>query len=116
MFSNDQNIETIGQLAEALKRYISLQGEYIKLGFVDKIVRLLTAAAISLIIVVLLMLILIYASFAVAYALAILVGHAVAFSIVAGGYLILLLLCLANRQRWIERPLVRFLADILMEK
>ena len=116
MFSTDQNIETIGQLAEAIKQYVGLQGEYLRLGLVDKIVRLLTAATIGLIIVVLLMLTLIYASFAVAYALAPVLGHAVAFGAVAGGYFIILLLCLAYRKRWIERPLVRFLASILMEK
>ena len=30
MFSNDQNIETIGQLVEVLKHYIGLQKEYVK--------------------------------------------------------------------------------------
>ena len=31
MFSNDQNIETIGQLIETLKHYAQTQGEYVKL-------------------------------------------------------------------------------------
>jgi len=35
---------------------------------------------------------------------------------VAATYFIILLLCVANRKRWIERPLVRLLASILMEK
>lgn len=70
MFSNDKNIETIGQLVEAIKQYIGLRGEYIKLNLVDKVVRILTIATISVIIAILLMLTLIYFSFAVAYALA----------------------------------------------
>ena len=116
MFSNDKNIETIGQLVEAIKQYIGLRGEYIKLNLVDKVVRILTIATISVIIAILLMLTLIYLSFAVAYALAPLMGHALAFGTVAAAYFIILLLCVANRKRWIERPLVRLLASILMEK
>lgn len=36
MFSNDKNVETIGQLVEVLKHYIGLQSEYMKLDVVDK--------------------------------------------------------------------------------
>jgi len=114
MFSNDKNIETIGQLVEVIKQYIGLRGEYIKLNLVDKVVRILTIATISVIIAILLMLTLIY--FSLAYALAPLMGHALAFGTVAATYFIILLLCVANRKRWIERPLVRLLASILMEK
>ena len=35
MFSNDKNVETIGQLVEVLKHYIGLQSEYMKLDVVD---------------------------------------------------------------------------------
>lgn len=42
MFSNDKNVETIGQLIEVLKHYIGLQSEFLKLDIVDKVVRLLT--------------------------------------------------------------------------
>lgn len=40
MFSNDRNIETIGELVEELKHYVGLQSEYLKLDVVDKVVRL----------------------------------------------------------------------------
>ncbi len=116
MFSNDKNIETIGQLVEAIKLYLALRGEYIKLNLVDKVVRILTIASIGMIIATLLMLTLIYLSFAVGYALAPILGNALAFAVVAAAYFIVLLLCVANRRKWIERPLVRLLAGILMEK
>ena len=61
------------------------------------------------------MLMLIYASFAVAYALEPLVGSAVAFCIVAGAYFVALILCVIFRKQWIERPLVKFLASVLMQ-
>ena len=49
MFSNDKNVETIGQLVEVLKHYIGLQTEYVKLDVVDKVVRLLTAITMTVV-------------------------------------------------------------------
>lgn len=43
MFSNDQNIETIGQLVELIRHYIGLQNEYLRLDVIEKVVRLITA-------------------------------------------------------------------------
>ena len=60
MFSNDKNIETIGQLVEVTKHYIGLQTRYAKLDVMVKIVRLLTVATMALLLSVLLMLALIY--------------------------------------------------------
>ncbi|SFG20764.1 phage holin family protein [Prevotella sp. KH2C16] len=116
MFSNDRNIETIGQLVEVLKHYIGLQSEYVKLDMAEKVVRLLTVATITVVISVLLMLTLIYFSFALAYALEPSMGLPWAFCVVGGVYLLVLILCVIFRHRWIERPLVHFLASLLMEK
>ena len=116
MFSNDKNIETIGQLVEVLKHYIGLQTEYVKLDVIEKIVRLLTVAAMTVVLALLLLLAVIYLSFSAAYALTPNLGAASAFGVVAGGYLFILLLCIIFRRQWIERPLVGFLANLLMEK
>jgi fatty acid desaturase len=116
MLSNDRNIETIGQLVEVLKHYIGLQKEYVKLDVIEKIVRLVTAATMVFILALLLLLTLIYLSFSAAYALAPTVGLGTAFCIVAGVYLFILILCVLFRKQWIERPLVKFLASLLMEK
>ena len=115
MFSSDKNIETIGQLIEAIRHYIGLQTKYAKLDVIEKIVRLLTAF-VMMITLVLLMLMLIYASFAAAFALQPFIGAAAAFCVVAGTYFIALILCFAFRKQWIERPLVKFLASILMQE
>lgn len=116
MFSNDKNIETIGQLVEVIRHYVGLQGQYVKLDMAEKVVRLLTVAVITMVVAVLLLLTLIYFSFAAAYALEPCVGLAWAFCIVGGVYLLLLIVCVLFRHRWIERPLVRFLATLLMDK
>ena len=88
MFSTDKNIETIAQLIEVVRHYIGLQTKYMKLDVIDKIVRLLTA----------------------------LVGIAAAFACIAGAYFAVLLLFVIFRKKWIERPLVRFLASMLMQE
>lgn len=116
MFSNDKNIETIGQLVEVLRRYIGLQSEYMKLDAIEKFVRLMTTLIMAAVLSLLLVITLIYFSFAVAYALAPVTGTAWAFVIVALCYLLLLILFVLFRKRWVERPMVRFLASLLMEK
>lgn len=114
MFSNDQNIETIGQLVDTLRHYVVLQKEYVKLGTVEKTVRILTAIAITAIVSTLLVFVLIFASFAAAFALGPAVGQVAAFMIIAAVYLVILLLVLTFRKQWIEKPLVRFLAELLL--
>lgn len=118
MFSNDKNVETIGQLIEVLKHYIGLQSEFLKLDIVDKVVRLLTVITMTVVLLGLLTLTLIYLSFGAAFALADLIGGSLTFGfcIVAAVYLFILILFVIFRHKWIERPLVRFLASLLMEK
>ena len=130
MFSNDKNVETIGQLIEVLKHYIGLQSEFLKLDVVDKVVRLLTVIlggyelreglpviTMTVVLLGLLTLTLIYLSFGAAFALADLIGSLTfGFCIVAAVYLFILILFVIFRHKWIERPLVRFLASLLMEK
>lgn len=116
MFSNDNNIETIAQLVEAMKHYVGLQSEYIKLDVIEKTVRLLTVLIITAILFLLLVISLIYLSFAAAFALEPVTGRVGAFCIVGGVYLITLILFVLCRKRLIEKPLVHFLSDILMSK
>ena len=89
MLSSDNNIETIAQLVESAKRYIGVKSEYVKL---------------------------VYVSFAIAYALAPVVGTVWAFVIVAGVYLLLLILFVIKRRNWIEKPLVHFLSQVFLGK
>lgn len=115
MFSNDKNIETIGQLVEVLKHYIGLRTEYLKLDVVDKVVRLLTAITMCVVLLGLLCLAIIYLSFAAAFAIGNVLGNPIGFSIVAGFYILLLIVFVIFRHQWIEKPLVKFLASLLMQ-
>ena len=110
MFSNDQNIETIGQLVELIRHYIGLQNEYLRLDVIEKVVRLITALIMAAVVFLIILIIFIYLSFAAAYAMAPSLGHPAAFCIVAGFYIVVFLLFMAFRKSWVEKPLVRFLA------
>lgn len=116
MLSSDKNVDSIARLIEVVKDYVILQKEYTKLDIVEKLVRLLTAATFAIIMFVMVIAVLFYLSFAAVYWMAPFVGQAWAFAIVALFFLLALLLIAANRKRWIEQPLVRILASILLEK
>ena len=55
MLSSDKNVETIAQLIEVLKHYLGLQTEYAKLDAIDKVVRLLTAAALAIVFILIIL-------------------------------------------------------------
>ena len=114
MLSSDKNVENIGQLAELLKHYLGLQTEYVKLDVIDKVVRLLTAAALAILFFLLIIAVMLFLSFAVAYWLG--QRMAPAFCVIGGFHLLLLFLFFVYHEKWIERPLVRFLANLLLSK
>ena len=115
MLSSDKNVESIAQLVESVKNYVGLQGEYLKLDAIQKIVRLVTALTLTIVLLLLGIAFLFYLSFACVYWLEPLTGTALAFFLVALFFLALLILVFMNRKTWIERPLVRFLADVLID-
>lgn len=114
MLSSDKNVESIAQLVESVKSYVGLQGEYLKLDVIEKVVRLVTALMLTIVLLILGVAVLFYLSFAFVYWLEPHLGTAWAFFLVAMLFLALLILVFINRKPWIERPLVRFLADVLL--
>ena len=114
MLSSDKNVESIAQLVESVKSYVELQGEYLKLDVIQKIVRLATALTLTIVFLLLGISFLFYLSFAIVYWLVPVTGTPLAFLIVALFFLALLVVVFINRKAWIERPLVRFLADVLL--
>ena len=116
MLSSDKNVESIAQLIEVLKHYLGLQTEYMKLDVIDKVVRLLTAATLAIIFFLIIIAVVMYASLALAFWLAAFTGTAKAFLIVGAFHLLIFLLFFFFRKRWIEKPLVRFLAGLLLSK
>lgn len=116
MFSSDKNIDTIGKLIESFLRYIKYQNEYQRLGAVEKTVRVIATLVMFGIVVMFTSAILIYLSFAAAYAMAPHTGYPGAFCIVAAFYLVVFVVVCLFRKKLIERPLVKILASILIDK
>ena len=116
MLSSDKNVETIAQLIEVLKHYLGLQTEYLKLDVIDKVVRLLTAAALAIVFFLIIIAVLMFFSFALAFWLANFIGTGAAFAVVAVIHLLLFLIITHFRKPWIEKPLVHFLATLLLSK
>lgn len=115
MFSSDKNINIIGRLVEIARHYLKLQGEYIKLGAIDKTVRLVTALIIVAVLSLIIILILIFLSLSATVALASAVGYAWAFCIVGIFYFLAFIIFVLFKKQLIEKPLVKFLTTLLME-
>lgn len=114
MLSSDKNVENIAQLIEALKHYLELEGEYAKLTLIDKVVRLGTAIALAIIFIILALAVFMFFWIGIAFWLSHLIGLTAAFLCVSAAHLVLLLLFFIFRKSWIERPLVQFLASLLL--
>ena len=114
MLSSDKNVETIAQLIEVLKHYVSLQTEYTALTAIDKIVRLLTALALAVLFIIILVAVLFFFWLGISFWIAQYTGITSAFFIVSATHLLVLVLFYVFRKAWLERPLVHFLANLLM--
>ncbi len=115
MLSSDKNVETIAELVEAVKHYLGLQKEYVKLDVIDKVVRLFTLAALSVILFLILTAVMLFISLGAAFWLSRHIGFTAAFFAVAAFHAFLLLMAYAFRKPWIEKPLVRYLARLLLK-
>lgn len=112
MFSNDQNVEAIGRIAESLKRYIGLQAKLIKLSGIEKTVRLCTVLLLLMVFLIMSIFAIMFASAAAAYALMPSMGPVGALLTVAGVHLALYILFFLFRKPLIEKPLVKLLMSI----
>lgn len=114
MLSSDKNVESIVELIDALKEHVELQKEYLELNIIEKVVKLVTALTIAVIFVILGVAVLFYLTYAIVHWIAPLTGLALAYFLVAMFFAALLVLVCVFRKQWIERPLVRFLANTLL--
>ncbi|MGM9713364.1 MAG: phage holin family protein [Prevotella sp.] len=113
MFSTDKNIESLACLVEKLKEYLQLRKSLLQVNLMEKIVRLLTACALTILLVFFFFLIVIFLSFAAVYALSLFMPLWGAFLVVAGVQLLFFIIIYLKRHSWIQQPLVRVLVNIL---
>jgi hypothetical protein len=116
MLSSDKNVENFAQLIEVVKHYLGLQAEYVKLDVIDKVVHLITGAALAIVFCFLIIALALFMSFAFAFWLSNFIGMGWSFLIITIFHLIMFFVIISKRKDWIEKPLVRFLADVFLSK
>ena len=115
MTNKSGNISNFNQLFTDIKDYVKLQGDYVKIEFVEKITKILSLLLFILIVVVLAIGMLFYLLFSLAYILAPTVGFVISFGIIAGIYLVLLTVVLIFRKSLIVNPLLRLIVAMFYD-
>jgi hypothetical protein len=115
MLSSDRNVDTIARIIKVLKHYLGLQVEYQKLDVVEKLVRLLTVLALFIVLFLFTIAVALMFSLAAAFWLGQHIGMANAFLLMGLLHMGVLSLFFIFRKSWIERPLVRFLAGLILK-
>jgi len=114
LFANEQMTSQMGTLLEEGRRYWKLQKEYLGLHLAEILTRLLSSIALVLILILVGSMVLLFASFAIAYWLAEVLGSTLlGFGIIALVLLLIALLVYANRINWIVVPTTRFMVGLL---
>ncbi len=115
MFSDDSSIENFKQLFIELKRFLELQKDYLKLDAVEKLSKLFYMIVLAFLLSSLTMIALFYLMFTCAYLLDQWLDNlAASFGIVTAIVAIIALLVYAFRKPLIIEPMVRTLANILL--
>ena len=96
------------------KSYLELQKEYLKLDTAEKLSILLSAVATAALCLILGLAALFFFVIALAFYLAKFVGGAWSFTIMGGVLLIVIIVLLIGRKRWIVQPVARFVAGLFV--
>ena len=116
MFANDKSIDNLTELFKEVKKYLKLQGEYVKLDLVEKLTILLSTLTLIFVLIILGTMAAFYLSFMLVYVLATATGSLVAGYAIIGGILILLAFIIYRlRQKLIFQPMVNFLARLFLD-
>ncbi len=116
MFANDKSIDNLTELFKEVKKYLKLQGEYVKLDLVEKLTILLSTLTLIFVLIILGTMAAFYLSFMLVYVLASTTGSLVAGYAIIGGILILLAFIIYRlRQKLIFQPMVNFLARLFLD-
>ena len=116
MFANDKSIDNLESLFKEVRKYIELQGQYVKLDLVEKLTILLSTLILILIIIILSMmasfLFFLHACLCFGSSCSSLIGG---YAIIGGVVLLLAILIYRMRKQWIFQPMVHFLARLFLD-
>ena len=117
MAANTDNITNSFQLLFSdIKEYVRLQTDYLQVGLVEKLTKLLSKLIIAMIAFVLLIGTLFYLLFAAAYALEPSLGFVVSFALIAVFFIVLLLIVVFFRKQLIINPILKMMVDVFYEE
>lgn len=117
MFANDKSIDNLEALFKEVKKYINLQGQYLKLEMVEKLTILLSTLILVFVLGMLGIMALFYFSFMLVYALDSFTNSLIAsYAIIGGGLLIIAFIIYKMRQTLIFQPMVNFLAKLFLDE
>ena len=97
------------------KNYLELQKEYLKLDTAEKLSVLLSAVATAALCLIIALAALFFLVIAFALWLAKIVGGAWSFTIMGGAMLLVIVIVLLARKRWIVQPVTRFVAGLFVD-
>ena len=114
MLFRSDNLEA---LFKEVKKYINLQGQYLKLELVEKLTILLSTLILVFVLGMLGIMALFYFSFMLVYALDSFTNSLIAsYAIIGGGLLIIAFIIYKMRQTLIFQPMVNFLAKLFLDE
>lgn len=109
-----ENKSTTQSLWGEIRRYLELNVEYAKLTAAEKVTILLTAIATVVVIGVLAVLVFFFVSLACVYWIGTAVSLPIAYSIMSGVYLLLLVAFIAFRRQLLLNPVAKFVSRLIM--
>jgi hypothetical protein len=117
MFSSDKNIESFKDLFVEIRDYLKLQKEYVGLEIIEKVTILISTLIVGFLLIILGLVALFYLLFALAYAIEPLVGGLkYSYCIIAGVTIVMMLIIYFFRQKLIIAPIVKFMANLFINK
>ena len=112
---SNETTNGIAGIGRIVGKYLSLLVEDTRLNVAEKLTRLLSTIALASLLTIIVTVAMVFVSIAVAFALAESLSPLWSFIIVAGFYIVLLIVLVACRKALLINPIARFLSSILLE-
>lgn len=110
MAETEEEKNETGKLIENLKDYVEIRYQIALLNMQDRMTDVVSSLVVGIVVVLLSTLVLVFVSIAVAIWLGSVINSLfLGFLCIAGFYLLLAILILANRDKWIKIPLINLL-------
>lgn len=116
MFANDKSIDNLQDLFQEFRKYLELQGQYLRFEVIEKLTILLSTLVLIFILIIVGVMALFYFSFMLVYMLAMSTGSfAAGYAIIGAALILIALLIYHFRAALIFQPMVNFLARLFLD-